>query len=66
MATLRTDEFFCHGCKEVFTKAWTDEEARAEALRDFGPSALTEEVATLCEDCYRLMLACDTRREERH
>jgi hypothetical protein len=41
-------------CKEVYAKGWSDEEAMAEAQRDF-PHIPIEETKLICEDCYELI-----------
>lgn len=50
-------EFRCERCGGVFPKAWTDEEAAAEAKAVWGAVPAPEEAATICDDCYREFLA---------
>ncbi len=44
-------DFTCARCGETFEKAWTDEEAAAEAAGLFSPVEL-EDVAVICDDCF--------------
>lgn len=49
--------FDCAQCGGTFTKGWTDEEARAEAERNYGvPAERVVEPATVCDDCYRAVM----------
>ena len=45
--------FTCEMCGGTFAEGWTDEEALAEAKKHFGKSVIKEEMATVCDDCYR-------------
>ena len=51
---LKHNEYRCAMCKEVYAKGWSDEEAMAEAQRDF-PHIPIEETKLICEDCYELI-----------
>jgi len=61
MADAMTDkqplrsEFRCANCRGVFTKGWSEEEARAEAEANFGKMKPAE-WAVVCDDCYFLMI----------
>lgn len=47
------DTFHCDFCGKDFPKGRTDEEAQAEADRDFGEGALVPgNRAIACDDCY--------------
>jgi hypothetical protein len=52
---MKKNEFKCDQCGEVFNKAWTDEEAWAEA------EPLKDEIdkyglVTVCDDCYKIIM----------
>jgi hypothetical protein len=58
MPNETTDQFTCDHCHETFDKAWTDEEARAEAdhlWRDEQAKGMG--MATICEDCFVAFMA---------
>jgi hypothetical protein len=44
------DTFTCDGCGGTFPKAWTDEEAEAEAREVWG--AMPEDASVICDDCF--------------
>lgn len=47
---MKPNEYRCAMCKEVFEFAWTEEEAKAEALSkgiDPDPECI------VCDDCYK-------------
>jgi uncharacterized protein with PIN domain len=44
------NEYRCAICKEVFEKAWSDEDAQAERV---GNGWASVAVATVCDDCYK-------------
>jgi hypothetical protein len=44
--------YTCDLCGQTYEKAWTDEEALAEAEDNFSPAEL-EDTAVVCDDCYR-------------
>lgn len=48
-------EYTCDDCGGVFTEAWTDEEAEAEALENFGVPHASQQpsMARVCDDCYQ-------------
>lgn len=50
---LPPDQFRCARCLQVFVKGWSDEEAAAESLEVFGPTAPEEEEALLCDPCFK-------------
>lgn len=51
---MSDDQFTCGACGGTFPKAWSDEEALAEAEDAFDPSEL-EDAAVVCDDCWREM-----------
>jgi hypothetical protein len=51
MSTPRT--YTCAVCKGTFQSGWTEEEAKAECIKDFGALPPEEHRAVLCEDCYQ-------------
>lgn len=51
--------FHCANCKKNFMitdRAWTEEDARAEAARNF-PGLRKEEQAQVCDDCFKELVA---------
>lgn len=48
-------EYTCAECGKTFTTAWSDEEANAEAAKNF-PTMPIEEMAVVCDDCYRAIM----------
>jgi hypothetical protein len=48
---LQPDEFRCAVCRNVYRKAWSDEEALAEAESVFTPAEL-QDAAPVCDDCW--------------
>jgi len=49
---VEASEFTCAHCERIFRKAWTDDEAKAEAKELFGYEVPESERADLCDDCY--------------
>ena len=47
---IKPNEYQCCKCGGVFEKGWTDEEAKAEMVKNFGTAM--EDVDVLCDDCY--------------
>jgi hypothetical protein len=50
-----SESFTCAECGGTFEKAWSDEEARAEADENFGDELVDPVV--VCDDCYQEMVA---------
>lgn len=52
-----TGTFTCDHCRGVYTRGWSDEEARAEYEATM-PEAVKrgDEEATVCDDCYQAIL----------
>jgi hypothetical protein len=50
-----SDEFTCAACGGTFGKAWSDEEAQAEADDIFGDILVTDGSAIVCDDCFHEM-----------
>lgn len=51
-----SDTYHCQGCHQTFLKAWSDEEALAEAAQNF-PALTADDIVVLCEDCHREFMA---------
>ena len=50
---LKPNEFICCMCHKVYEKAWTDEEAKKEAINNFGIELATQDYQCIvCDDCY--------------
>lgn len=47
--------YICAMCKEECwtDEGWTDEDAKAEMESHFGKNLAPEDVAVVCEDCYK-------------
>jgi DNA-directed RNA polymerase subunit RPC12/RpoP len=50
------DTYTCANCKEVFEKAWSDEEALEESKEKFGEYP-QEQMEIVCDGCYKKCLA---------
>lgn len=50
------ETFTCARCHGTFPKGWTDEEAAAESLVEWG-SIPDEEQAVICDVCYQELMA---------
>jgi len=46
------DMFTCENCNGTFEKAWTDKEAEAEAIKEYGN---LDDMAMVCDDCWKAM-----------
>jgi hypothetical protein len=54
---MMSTSFTCYVCHGTFEKAWTDEEARAEAAALWTPEELAVEgTAETCEECFQAFL----------
>ncbi len=52
------DTYTCDHCHQTFEKEWSDEDASAESLEQFGVDITTDpSMAIVCDDCYRMMIA---------
>lgn len=49
---LRPNQFRCVGCKKIYNKGWSDEEAMAEAVANFGQGLASASTDLMCDDCY--------------
>lgn len=50
-------EYTCEDCGGTFDEGWSDEEANAEALENFGVTNASKDtsMARICDDCYKAM-----------
>lgn len=46
------NQFRCVGCRKVFNKGWSDEDAMAEAVANFGQGLASVSTDLMCDDCY--------------
>ena len=55
---MNKNQYKCAHCKGVFTKGWSDEEAKQEATEVFGksPDDWNDEPMVVCDDCYNMMM----------
>lgn len=51
-----TDMYTCDECGATHEKGWTDAEATAEMVANFGELD-ADDIAVVCDDCYRKMVA---------
>lgn len=52
--TVGPNEYECAMCGGVFEKAWSEEEARAEYVNNFGTTvAESDDGVIVCDDCYK-------------
>lgn len=49
-------EYTCEDCGGTFNEGWTDEEAHAEALRNFGRDGRDPSMAKVCDDCFKRIM----------
>jgi hypothetical protein len=47
------NQFTCAVCGETFDKAWSDEEAEAEAAELWTPDELAAGISVICDDCFQ-------------
>ena len=47
------DIFTCEGCGQTFEKEWSDSEAMAESREIFGDNWKQEDLAVICDDCFK-------------
>lgn len=56
---MSSDEFQCAICRGVFTKGWSDEEAKAEARELFGEHR--DDDGIVCDVCFRNLIVPDMK-----
>lgn len=49
---MKADEYQCAMCGGVFTKGWSEQEARAET-QQYWPDTPQEDLAVVCDDCWQ-------------
>jgi hypothetical protein len=49
---MKSNEFKCFICKEVFEKGWTEQEAIVELNANY-PGFTIEDCDMVCDDCYQ-------------
>ena len=47
-----TRKFTCESCGRELESKWTEEEAQAEAISNFGALPEPDDRAVICDDCY--------------
>lgn len=50
-------DYTCAQCGGAFQDGWTDEEAHAEAVQNFGRRGDEPGMVKVCDDCYRDIMA---------
>lgn len=53
---MKDNEFKCASCLEVFEKAWTYEEAKAEQIENGWGNCSDEDMVVVCDDCYKQLM----------
>lgn len=53
MTSVAENEYRCAVCNGVFTKGWSEAEARAEAAELFGQQPDTHDMEIVCDDCFQ-------------
>lgn len=48
-----SDTYTCAHCGGTFERGWTDEEAQAESVQNFGVRGDAPGMALVCDDCYQ-------------
>lgn len=56
MTKANQRSFTCELCQGTFQSEQPDEEAQAEALREWGRRGNTPGMAVICDDCYRRVM----------
>lgn len=51
-APVTKESYTCANCGGVFAFARSDDEARAEAVENFGANVFSQPVDVICDDCY--------------
>jgi hypothetical protein len=49
---MKADEYQCAMCGGIYTKGWSEQEARAET-QQYWPDTPQEELAVICDDCWQ-------------
>lgn len=52
LESIGPNQFRCVGCRKVYDKGWSDEEAMAECVTNFGPGLAAVSDDLMCDDCY--------------
>jgi hypothetical protein len=50
------DHYTCAACGNTYNKTWTDEEAHAEALENFGVEPDPEGMSIVCDVCFNRLM----------
>ncbi len=53
---MKENEYQCAICKGIFECGWTDEEAKAEADKNFGAERNHENDMVICDDCFKELM----------
>jgi hypothetical protein len=54
---MKPNEYKCECCSGIFEEDWSDEEAIAEAKKDFNMNKEnTDQFAKVCDDCYKAII----------
>lgn len=51
-------QYECENCGETFESEWTEEEAIAEAKKNFGDDWDMSDKCSICDDCYNTLMRC--------
>lgn len=51
---MKANEYQCTICGGIFETCWTEAEAQAEALREFGPIPKDKQLV-VCDECYQMV-----------
>lgn len=57
MSDTTRPQYTCAECRGVFIEGWTDEEAQAECVKNFGVRGDAQIMAKVCDDCYKKIMA---------
>jgi hypothetical protein len=61
---MTDNNFTCAACGGEFEMAWSEQEARDEYERDFGPLDPSK-VVTVCDDCYLALKEQEEKERKR-
>lgn len=53
---MKDNEFKCGSCGGIFEMAWSEKESKKEAEKNWGEKADIENMAIICDDCYKILM----------
>jgi len=56
MEPLKSKEFKCAMCGDIFEEAWTEGECNEEYMKNFGKAPSEKDSSIVCDDCYNKIM----------